>query len=232
MIAAWKQLIRVRGHTLLPASLSPDSTVVDAGAHAGEFSQEIHQRFDCQCHLIEANPVLASQLVAPPKGTVIHAALCAETAKTSFIFRDNPEGGGVVPGNQEHPGHTTEVDAINLSALFDRLEVERIDLLKLDIEGAEFDLITSTPHALWQRIHQVTIEFHDFQPSFHGRGLYQKARRHLLDAGFRGFNMAFRTHGDVLFLNRKTGNLGFGSSLLLSTLGKLRLKAQTLRAKP
>lgn len=36
-----------------------------------------------------------------------------------------------------------------------------IDLLKIDCEGAEYDIVSSTPGAVWSRIRSVRIEFHD-----------------------------------------------------------------------
>jgi hypothetical protein len=83
-----------------------------------------------------------------------------------------------------------------------RLGITRIDLLKLDIEGAEFDLIAATPNQILQRINQITVEFHDFKPAFRNRELFENARARLESIGFDCGNMAFRTHGDVLFLNR------------------------------
>ena len=94
----------------------------------------------------------------------------------------------------------------------ERLGITKIDILKLDIEGAEFELFVSTPDDILRRIGQITVEFHDFKLCFRGRGLFENAREHLIALGFICCNMAFRTHGDVLFLNRGRTGLGLWQS--------------------
>jgi hypothetical protein len=85
-----------------------------------------------------------------------------------------------------------------------------VDLLKLDIEGAEFEVIESTPDSILRSIGQITVEFHDFQPRFAGRGLFERARRRLVNLGFACCLMSFRSNGDVLFLNSEQLRLRAG----------------------
>jgi len=47
-----------------------------------------------------------------------------------------------------------------LQSLIDRHELERVDLLKLDCEGAEQAILLSTPDSLWRRIRDIRLEFH------------------------------------------------------------------------
>jgi FkbM family methyltransferase len=192
---------RVRGHHLWPEPLTRDSIVVDAGAHRGEFSAEIIQRFASRCHLIEANPILAAQLSVPGAASITAAALGARDGHALFHQRVNPESGSV-GGLSTDVINSVSVEVISLLTLMQRAGVDRIDLLKLDIEGAEFDLIDQTPDEVWHRVGQITVEFHDFQEHFAGRGLFERARARLERLGFICCLMSFRTHGDVLFLNR------------------------------
>jgi FkbM family methyltransferase len=216
-------LTRIRGHYLWAAPLKPDSIIVDAGAHRGEFSAEIIQRFGSRCHLIEANPDLAAKL-SVPGAEIISAALAARDGRATFQFNANPESGtimakgatpitgsaGVSPasflstGRQDAGAPRQEtVETISLPTLMQRFQLDHIDLLKLDIEGAEFDLVDQTPDDVWRRVGQITVEFHDFQKHFAGRGLFERARARLEQLGFVCCLMSFRTHGDVLFLNRE-----------------------------
>ena len=194
------RLVSVRGHHIWPAPLTQDSVVVDAGAHRGEFSAEIIRRFGCQCHLVEANPSLVETLMVPRAESITTAALGGRDGRGVLHVSENPEATGLFEAG---PATTrVEVETISLATLMRRLGITGIDLLKLDIEGAEFDLIAATPNQILQRINQITVEFHDFKPAFRGRELFEKARARLESMGFDCCNLAFRTHGDVLFLNR------------------------------
>jgi len=194
------RLASVRGHHIWPAPLTKDSVVVDAGAHRGEFSAEIIRRFGCQCHLVEANPRLVETLIGARAESITTAALGARDGRGMLHVSENPEATGLFDGGSATT--SVEVETISLATLMQRLGITKIDILKLDIEGAEFDLIASTPDQILQRINQITVEFHDFKPAFRGRGLFENARARLQSKGFDCCNMAFRTHGDVLFLNR------------------------------
>ena len=205
-------LHRIRGHAVWDRSLGPTSIIIDAGAHRGEFSREIHRRFGSRCLLIEANPHLALKLQPPPGGTVIHAALSANDGTARFVFRANPEGGSISVHSGDAGNETSEIKAVSLATLLREQGISRIDLLKLDIEGAEFPLLEQTPDAILTGIGQITVEFHDFLPEFDGRGLFQAARARLEGLGFVCCLMAFRTHGDVLFLNRQ--RVGLSSAAL------------------
>lgn len=197
------KLERIRGHTLCPAGLNPESVIVDAGAHRGEFSQTLMERYGCQCHLVEANPELAARLSGQNFPHVLPAALSAQDGTATFITRKNPEAGGIFNRAQDDGNAVSEVETISLDTLMRRSALTRIDLLKLDIEGAEFELIEKTSDQVLGLIGQITVEFHDFLPEFKEQGLYQEAKHRLETLGFVTCCMTFRTHGDVLFLNQK-----------------------------
>jgi len=194
------RLVSVRGHHIWPAPLTKDSVVVDAGAHRGEFSAEMSRRFGCRCHLVEANPRLVETLSITGAESITTAALAGRDGRGRLHVSENPEASGLFDAGSATT--SVEVETISLATFMRRLGLTRIDLLKLDIEGAEFDLIASTPNQILQRINQITVEFHDFKPAFRNRELFEKARSRLESMGFDCCNLAFRTHGDVLFLNR------------------------------
>ena len=207
-MSIYRHLDRVRGHAVWIAGLGSGSVVVDAGAHKGEFSQTLAERFGCRCYLVEANPDLATQLSQQGFKNVLPAALSAGDGRARFVHRANKESGGIFAREGEAGAVTVEVETLSLPTLSRRIGVERIDLLKLDIEGAEFDLVAKTPDEVLRRIGQITVECHDFLPEFKGRGLYEALRDRLEVLGFIRCCMSIRTHGDVLFLNQSVARLG------------------------
>jgi FkbM family methyltransferase len=56
---------------------------------------------------------------------------------------------------------TVMVPVRNLSSLIDEAGMRRIDLLKLDIEGKEYDALCGIRDEHWSRIDQLVIEVHD-----------------------------------------------------------------------
>lgn len=205
MTPALTHLRRVRGHTICTLGLGPTSVVVDAGAHRGEFSDSLMRRFGCEPHLIEAHPSLARELAAR-FSSVIPAALAAEAGFTQFFEDRNPEAGNIVCRN-DPVGEPVTVPAATLSGIMQQLRLAHIDLLKLDVEGSEFDILLQTEAAVLRRISQISVEFHDFlsRPSY--QGLYVKVRARLEALGFVCVPISIRTHGDVLFLDARRYNL-------------------------
>lgn len=223
------RLVSVRGHHIWPAPLTKDSVVVDAGAHRGEFSAEIIRRFGCRCHLVEANPRLVERLMIPGAESITTAALGGRDGRGMLHVSENPEASGLFDAG---PATTSvDVETISLATLMRRLGLTRIDLLKLDIEGAEFDLIAATPDQILQRINQITVEFHDFKPAFRNRELFENARARLESMGFDCGNMAFRTHGNVLFLNRAQLRLAAGQRIYFQFCARWIEKMNQLRDK-
>jgi FkbM family methyltransferase len=61
---------------------------------------------------------------------------------------------------------SSEVLAITLETLFSTYNIEEVDVMKIDIEGAEFDLIINTPAETLAKINRLVLEF---DKSFDGR---------------------------------------------------------------
>lgn len=224
MISILRSLERVRGHTISTLGLGPNSTVVDAGAHKGEFSQALSARFGCRCVQIEANPELVSALKMESGVQVVSAALAGADGSAQFIFRQNIEAGSLFPLCPDRDLRVTTVEKISLETLLDRSNLESVDLLKLDIEGAEFEVLGTAPAGLLRRISQITVEFHDFLPEFAGQGLFADIRSRLNEIGFACCSISFRTSGDVIFLSRERFNLRPLSEISLALAARFLMK--------
>ncbi|TDU64632.1 FkbM family methyltransferase [Prosthecobacter fusiformis] len=225
-MSIFDQWQKIRGHSIWTAPLNANSVVVDAGAHKGEFSQTMNKLFGCRCILIEANPDLAKDLVAPSKGEIVHAALAATDGVSQFVFRENQESGSICTRSIDRLNPTASVQTISLKTLRLQHGINQLDLLKLDIEGAEFELIEATPDDVLSDIGQITVEFHDFLSDYQNKGLYEKARSRLERLGFTCINMAFRTHGDVIFLNQRRWAVSFAKIKLMQFTAKWVLKVK------
>ena len=70
-----------------------------------------------------------------------------------------------------------EVESVTLASLLEREQLDRVDLLKLDIEGSEYEILESVPVAVLRRVRAVVMEYHP-------NGLKSSLFRRFGEAGF------------------------------------------------
>jgi FkbM family methyltransferase len=122
--------------------LGSPQTIVDAGAHAGLFSLYLHDRFP-DARIIAAEPAPStfrrlSRNVAGIAAISPHElALAAE--ESSGRFRENELSWGSALAEDGD----VEVSTVTLRGLLDRSGLAEVDLLKIDIEGAEWAVFES-----------------------------------------------------------------------------------------
>jgi FkbM family methyltransferase len=93
--------------------------------------------------------------------TVINNAIWHEQ-KTVLITNKGGNSSIIDETNDE----SVEVLAITIQDFIDLYGIDEIDVVKIDIEGAEFDLIINTPPETLAKIKYITLEF---DKSFDGR---------------------------------------------------------------
>jgi hypothetical protein len=106
--------------------------------------------------------------------TVVRTAL-GRTQETGYRAIDGPS----VNGHVHSAGHGLAVPVTTLEALFTDLGVAAVDVLKLDCEGAEYDILEGTRSEVLRRCGRIIGEFHPVA----GRSA-SGLERTLSDAGF------------------------------------------------
>jgi FkbM family methyltransferase len=74
----------------------------------------------------------------------------------------------------------TQVLGKTLEAIFEENNLHRVDLLKIDVEGSEYEILLSTPPSLLARISRIAMEYHGDSLPFSKKQLFE----HLCDSGF------------------------------------------------
>jgi FkbM family methyltransferase len=219
-------LIDVRGHHILASGLDAGSLVLDAGAHRGEFSGAILERFGCTVVALEPAPDLFAAIPERAGLVKLNRALAGGDGRRTLHLSQNPEAHSLEAGQAalEGGGKAVEVEACSLQALW--VELGRpADLVKLDIEGAEIEALDAAPDELLRSIGQLSVEFHDFQPG-HTRGAaVERIMRRLASLGFETLPLSrpFGHHADTLFLNRRVQPPSVAGRLLRVALRRLTL---------
>lgn len=146
-------------HYRLPAFLRP-SLVVDLGANIGLTSVWMSQYYPCKVIAVEPSPRnarLARENFRQNavRGEVIDAAIGPTDSKATFVAADSSNLGRV-----EQSGRGIEIDVISMNTLLRRLpHSDLVDLLKIDIEGAEGELLLGDARWLG-RVRCIIAEFH------------------------------------------------------------------------
>lgn len=55
-----------------------------------------------------------------------------------------------------------KVQSLALSDIYEKYKIKQIDLLKMDIEGAEYEVLNSLKQNDWDKINSIILEYHDF----------------------------------------------------------------------
>jgi FkbM family methyltransferase len=188
-------------HTFLPI-LDGNSVVVDLGANEGAFSHEIIKRFGCTVFAAEPIKSLSARIGTHPRLTVLNCGIGKETGDATInVFKDRCASLLPPRRNEAATGETIEV--VKFSRFLSLTGVSEVDLLKVDIEGAELDVLDSIDDETLCRIRQITVEFHDFiYPDTAGR--VDSIRQHLRATGFHDICFSL-DNSDVLFINRNLG---------------------------
>jgi FkbM family methyltransferase len=84
-------------------------------------------------------------------------AVAGQTRTAEWLFDDQNPGGSGLFGKD---GVKYQVQIRAFAEVLGSITGE-IALAKIDIEGAEYDLLESTPTELWKRIQSVSLELHD-----------------------------------------------------------------------
>jgi FkbM family methyltransferase len=159
-----------------------------------EFAKAITARFGCRCLAVEPSPEPFAAIAETPLISKLQAAAAAKSGMVPFrIATDSIHSSMYRPSAVVN---VIDVRALSLPDLFALVGVTPLDLVKIDIEGAEIDMINSWPPSILQQIRQLSVEFHDHNgitPASEIRSTL--ARLHKL--GFFSVRMSRQGHHDT-----------------------------------
>lgn len=170
-----------------PAGLNGQSIIYSAGVGRDiTFEHALVHRFGCSVTLLDPSPTgratmeLAENQIPQFK---FHAvALAGKSGMLKLAPPQNPaEGSWYMQGDRTD---LIEVPSVDLATLMKRANHRHIDLLKLDIEGAEYEVLDSLLRSRLP-VGQLLVEFHHGTLPGIRRSQTIRAILRLLAAGFR-----------------------------------------------
>jgi FkbM family methyltransferase len=141
--------------------LNKNSIVFDIGGYQGDFANSIYEKFNSIIFLFEPNLDYYNKCVERFKrNKKIYCFNYGLSSKNGNFFLSNTkEASSIIKNKKTVDGQTVKIR--DFFQVFNELEVKKIDLMKINIEGSEFDLI---PHIikknLLKKINNIQIQFH------------------------------------------------------------------------
>ena len=143
--------------------ISNDDVIIDVGAHIGLFAlfasqfckngkifcyEPIKENYKILIENIEMNQI---QNIFPN-----NLAVTKETSRVKIFLNDDQSGHSMFTQNKNF----VEVDSKSLSDIFIDNGIKECDFLKLDCEGAEYEIVESISSDLFTKINKTAIEYH------------------------------------------------------------------------
>jgi FkbM family methyltransferase len=135
---------------IVAATLAADDLAVDIGANIGTVAAMITRVAPAAKHvLVEPLPELAARLREQFPQCEVHSVACADHEGEATFVRvvERPTRSGLQPG-QLKAGMTTESLPVEVTTLDTLLAGRRPRLVKIDVEGAELDVLRGAPATL------------------------------------------------------------------------------------
>lgn len=142
-------------------NLTQDSVVFDLGGYEGRWASEIFCRYGCYMHIFEVMPEYAANIrnkfLQNPKVKVYPFGLGANTGVVPLYMQDDSSstfktGSGKI-----------DISLVEAADFLQKHGIERVHLMKINIEGGEYDLLEHLLDAGYvNRIENLQVQFHDF----------------------------------------------------------------------
>ncbi|WP_110208487.1 FkbM family methyltransferase [Nocardioides daejeonensis] len=148
------------------AGLPADVHVMDLGGQIGCFSLAVAlKRPQARVHVYEASPTSASYVRRnvgandlADRITVHAKAMAGEEGTFTFVDSGTASGHNGITA-PEGLGHEVTVPSTTFDAAVKEMD-GRVEVVKADVEGAEYDIILKSDPASWATVQRVVMEYH------------------------------------------------------------------------
>ena len=150
--------------------LDDRSVILDVGAYDGDWCIEVSRRYGAKIYAFEPDPTsfrrLKEHAADRPMIATFDFGLSNRDHEATFAL-DGP--GSAVSDKRGYFGSAT-VLLRDIAAVLDELALESIDLLKLNIEGGEYDVFDRLIETGWlPRVRIIAVQFHEWHPHAYRR---------------------------------------------------------------
>ncbi len=180
--------------TVCSEEITPDSVVYSFGVGDNiAWDLAMIRRFGVAIHAFDPTPASVRWVRAqalPPRFHFHEYGLAIHDGVARFVVPSKPGAVNYTKAAEDEAGPSVEAPVRRLSTLWDQLGRLPIEVLKMDIEGGEYEVIDDLL-ASDVPVRQLLVEFHHNFPSV-GLAKTLRAVRTLEAAGFRIFHISPR----------------------------------------
>lgn len=153
------------GNLRLSYELDSDSIVFDVGGYEGNWAEQIHDKFNPSIFIFEPVPEYAKAIKGKfsnhPKIKTCEYGLSNKDNNLEIYLNDD--------NSSFHISKTGKVVKVEIKALslnlLNELKVDKINLMKINIEGAEYELLDHIiDNGIISKIDSLQVQFHNFVP--------------------------------------------------------------------
>ena len=150
-------------------------TIVDAGANVGIFSVWAGRQLPrANIFALEPYPETFARLQYNlqanqfgPRVQPVQLALSARPGTREMPIEAESERRSLIASDREgRNGQVVQVPSSSLGDVLERYQLKQVDLLKMDIEGSEWEVLLSTPTSVLQHIRRLQLEYHEVHARF------------------------------------------------------------------
>lgn len=154
----------------LDYKLTPESIVIDLGGYRGQWASDIYAMYGSRIHVFEPAPSFANAITHRfthnSQVTVYPFGLAAENLNSTLTL--SADGSSLFA--KAKTGPTTQVKLVRAADFLEQQGFQMIDLIKINIEGGEYDLLDHLIQSGWiHRIRNIQVQFHTFVPDAQNR---------------------------------------------------------------
>lgn len=140
--------------------LSRDSLVLDLGGYRGQWASDLYSRYRCRLEVFEPVPRFAERIAdrfRDNEAIRVHSFGLAGKTRTEQIAVCE-DGSSIFRSAGQHQA----ISLVDIATWFEDHPLEQVDLMKVNIEGGEFELLERMLEAnLMDRVSHFQIQFHD-----------------------------------------------------------------------
>lgn len=166
-------------------NIDENSVVVDAGGYEGAWANEISNKYGCNIYIFEPYTLFYNNIVKrfanTHKITVYNKGL-GDTDRDDTIYLNN-DGTSIYNKTDK----SCDIKIISFNNFLAEKEIAKIDLMKINIEGGEYELLLSIIRADNQKkIRNFLIQFHRFPEN------HESNKQAIYDQLIKTHNLVFR----------------------------------------
>jgi len=195
-VYCWRYGLQRIGPYFVRTTINSQTVLLDCGlGNDADFSDEIITRYGSQCHGVDPTRkhqgALSAVMSRHADRLHLHpVALAGTTGSATFYEAVDQISGSLFEDHvNARRAIAYPVPSMTLEDLAAHIGVSRIDVLKLDIEGAEYEVLASAGDGTLKNIGQIIIEFHHHCVGAFTSDDTQRAIGRLTALGYRHYSV-------------------------------------------